>query len=237
MLASFQLIADDAVEYIAEVSTSNKSINFSTVDGDTGNPVSFAPKILTLDYTGTVSYEKYYVRLKLSQAIQDDVVYDGDVILMTRSDYDLTLGFYVGSGVSVYLGNKRGKFELNVIGEEAVAFPVVNRNVKFIDEGGFLGLSYVKQLDRSSLSFSLAYASMDGEIKINEGAASFITTGDTTGYSLSAAWSLPISESTNLSVVLNTIRYDFDDKDLGLALDFSTEQSFDNVSVGLVHYF
>jgi len=238
VMTCFQARADGGPEFVFEAGTSNKSIQFSTIDGGTGNPVNYSAKIVTLDYAGTVLYRNFYTRLKLSQSIKDDVVYDtvkGDVLFMSRSDLDLTLGYYIGGGVSAFIGHKRGEFEANVAVD--VSSPDKNVRAGFIDSGIFAGMSYSVPLEESTVSLNFAYAKLDGEIDIAFPGATASTSGDTTGFSYSASWSKPITDSTSFTVALNVIRYELDDTALLLGTVMDTKQDFDAISVALVHYF
>jgi hypothetical protein len=225
--------ADEDVSVIGEVATSNKQIDFYTTDGGSGAKIRFAADILTLDYAGTVIYRNFYSRVKISQTIKDDSVIINTVVMMERTDQDFTLGYFLGGGVSVFAGYKHGVFEAFVTGDQASDA----MRARFIDNGAFAGVGYSFPVGKGAMSLSLAYADMDGEIEIKS-TTSEITTGDTTGYSFSLNWNTPITETTNFVFGLNSTRYDFDDQDLVIGgYDFSTEQSFDSVSLGLVHYF
>ncbi|MDH5649316.1 MAG: hypothetical protein OEY67_06635 [Gammaproteobacteria bacterium] len=232
VLTSLQLKADEGVNFIGEVSTSNKSIDFYTTDGGTGGKVHFAPDILTLDYAGTLSYQNFYSRIKISQTIMDDKVLFRTLTFMNRSDQDFTLGYYIGGGISMFAGYKRGEFEAFVEGDSSN--PSVR--ARFVDSGAFAGASYSVSFEASSLALTLAYADMDGEISVQSN-GSQKTTGDTTGYSFSVTWSKPITDATSFTAGINATRYEFEDSDLGIGLDFGTEQSFDSISLGLLHYF
>ena len=225
--------AETGINFIGEVMTSNKKIDFITTDGGTGGKVSFPADILTLDYAGTAVYNNFYARFKVSQTIKDDAVLLDTVVMMDRSDEDYTLGYIVGGGVSVFVGYKHGEFEAFVTGDLANSA----RRARFIDNGVFVGAGYTVPVGKSALALSLAYADMDGEIDIKS-TIHDITTGDTTGYSFSINFNTPITDATNFVFGLNSTRYDFEDNDLGISgLDFGTEQSFDSVSLGLVHFF
>lgn len=236
MLSSFQSSADDAWGVIGEVGTSNKDVEFSTFDGSTGTRAVFAFDVLTLDYAGTFYYQNFYTRLKLSRTIQDETIFsNGGVVTATRDDLDLTLGYFLGSGFSGFIGYKRADFE--AISAVDSTTSEINSKTKFIDDGPFIGVSYSLPLQDSSFSFSFAYADMDGEIRRNTAVAGQSTTGSTTGLSYFASWSKPVSESTTFIVSINAVRYDFDDEQDGLGADQSTEQSFDIISLSLSHYF
>lgn len=237
MFASFPLRAEGGLEFVGEVATTNKNIEFLTIDGDTGEPISLAPKIITLDYAATVLYKDFYARAKLSQTIQDDTVFFGDFIVMSRWDADFTLGYYVGKGVSIFAGQKRGVLEADVFVDQVVSPTEPNIRIRFTDSGPFVGMSYRLPLDKSALSFSFAYADMDGKINGFIGLFNVVSTGDTTGFSYSASWTKPVSKLTNFFARLNVIRYEFDDQQQGLSADFNAEQEFDNLSLGIVHYF
>lgn len=237
LFSSVSTFAKGGYSIIGEVSTSNKNIEFTTTDGSTGNKVTFAPDIISLDYAGTVVYGDVYARYKISQTLKDDKAIQNSIITMERSDQDLTIGQFLSAGVSLFIGYKTGEFQAVVAEDTAATNPTMR--VKFVDEGGFAGIGYSTTVGKGALSISLAYADMDGEMTIKTSTGDVQgTTGETTGTSVSINWSTQISESTNFILGLNTTRYDMEDKDLGIGgLDFSTEQKFDSVSLGLSHYF
>lgn len=235
MFVSYQSRAEEGPDFVFEAATSSKSIKFTITDGATGSPETFPADLITLDYAVALLYRDFYARLKLSQSIKDDVLLGEDVLFMSRSDIDFTVGYYIGSGFSAFAGYKRGEFDVNIVAGNASLDP--NMRVRFIDSGPFVGVNYKIDLAKSSLSFVIAYAEMDGEIDVTVPGLRASTTGDTTGVSYTVSWSLPVTESTNLVTALNIIRYKFDDKEIGLGSYLNTEQEFDNISVGLVHYF
>ena len=236
VLTSFQSYAEEEWGVIGEVGTSNKDVEFSTFDGSTGTRAVFAFDVLTLDYAGTLYYQNFYTRLRLSRTIQDDTIFsNGGVINATREDLDLTVGYFLGAGFSGFIGYKRAEFEATSAVDGSTS--EINSITKFVDDGPFIGVSYSLPLQDSSFSFSFAYADMDGEIRRNTAIVSQSTTGSTTGASYFASWSKPVSDSTTFIVSLNAVRYDFDDEKDGLGADQSTEQSFDIISVGISHYF
>ncbi|MCK5666616.1 MAG: hypothetical protein KAI17_24165, partial [Thiotrichaceae bacterium] len=250
MLASFQSSAEEEWGFIGEVGTSHKDVTFEGVEGESGDAINFNPKLLTLDYAGAFFYQNFYTHLKVSQTIKDDSTLDdvNSIVTMSRYDMDITLGYYVGSGFSVFTGYKSGELEAFVFGDAArigtgadptEPNPDSNTQASFKDDGPFIGVSYLLPMDESSFSFSFAYADMDGKITITnggDGGGGGTTTGSTTGFSYSASWNKPVSDQTSFVAALNVIRYTYDDT-AGLGLDFSADQSFDNISLALRHYF
>ncbi len=202
---------------------------------------SFEPSLITLGLHGTLSYGNFFTTINYDDTISDDTQYSngGSLLLMSRQDADLSFGYYLGRGFSAFAGYKDGELNVDVIGEIENNMPVAPYAVVFTDKGPYVGASYTYAMTNSSLSFSLAYADMDGDVAFGTGA----TSGDTTGFSYNMAWNIPVGENTTFISKLNLTRYDFDDKEKGTVdgsnnpQDLSFEQEFNVLSFAIAHYF
>lgn len=116
---------------------------------------------------------------------------------------------------------------------------------EYEEKGFFLGASYglpVQQI--GTLSFSLAYALMDGKYTDNylEGTANpqaFNYEGDSKGYSLGLTWSAPLTDNSGYFVDIRRQRYDMDADDKTPIFDGSvkTEETMMTATLGMQMYF
>ncbi|PIE43009.1 MAG: hypothetical protein CSA50_07390 [Gammaproteobacteria bacterium] len=116
---------------------------------------------------------------------------------------------------------------------------------KYTESGYFLGASYglpIKQ--KGTLSFSLAYALMDGEYTDNYLAGTdtprtFRYKGDSKGYSLGLTWSAALTRKSGYFFDLRRQNYDMDaDDKTGLfGGNAETEETMTTATVGMQMYF
>ncbi|PID43907.1 MAG: hypothetical protein CSA52_03010 [Gammaproteobacteria bacterium] len=116
---------------------------------------------------------------------------------------------------------------------------------KYKESGFFLGASYglqIKQL--GTLSFSVAYALMDGEYTDNylegtETPKTFRYEGDSKGYSLGLTWSAPLTQNTGYFLDLRRQNYnmDADDNTALFSGSVETEENMTTATVGIQGYF
>jgi len=132
-----------------------------------------------------------------------------------REDTTITLGWSIMDGVSVFTGYKYGETTTDGDG--------VNFKETFEEDGPFVGASYSIPFEAGNLTFSAAYASMDGDFKSNQEIEiltglvnitqnSLKYKGDTTGLSFGASWSGELTDNMIYTVSLKHQKYDFDSK-------------------------
>jgi len=202
---------------------------------------TFDPSLATLQLQGTLSYGRFFAIYSNEQTIVDDEeILEGTLFQFERDDEDFTLGYAFGNGFNIFTGYKQGvltAISTNERDGNGGVRPAAK--IEFTDVGAYLGTSYTHQFSNSSLSLSVAYADLNGEIDF--GASD--TTGKTTGFSYSLTWNVPIADSTLFTTKVNLTRYNFDDEEMGTldgdgrTQDLSYDQIFNIFHIGVVHYF
>jgi hypothetical protein len=161
-----------------------------------------------------------------------------------REDISLTLGYNVWRSLNLFAGYMKGKTELTPDPGCGFSAPdsgcldagfnstpsarlnlaldhqyagLTNYQQTYEEEGPYIGLSYAWQIaEAGSLSFSAAYAKMDGEYRDNYAAVAnedFKYTGDSTGTSYGLTWTAPLGENSNYFIDVRKQKYDMDAED------------------------
>jgi len=188
-----------------------------------------------------------------------------------REDMSLTLGYNVWKSLNIFVGYMKGKTELTPDAGCGFSAPdsgcldagfnptpsarlnlaldhqysgLTNYQQTYEEEGPYIGLSYAWQIaDIGSLSFSAAYAKMDGEYQDNYAAIAnenFKYTGDSTGTSFGLTWTAPLGESSNYFIDIRKQKYDMDADDdngnfPGAAVE--TKETMKGLTAGVQFYF
>jgi len=166
----------------------------------------------------------------------------GGLTSVDREDMSLTVGYNVISALNIFVGYMKGKTSLKpeigcvFVAPESTCDTNTNpaglSNLAFLhnyfgatsayeqtyeEEGPYIGLSYAWQIaEAGSLSFSAAYAKMDGEYRDNYAAVAnedFKYTGDSTGTSYGLTWTAPLGENSNYFIDVRKQKYDMDAED------------------------
>ena len=186
-----------------------------------------------------------------------------------REDMSVTFGYNVWDKLNVFMGYMKGKTEFTpdpgcrfsspatsclplAAGKAAnLAFDnewsgKTNYYQSYEEDGPYVGISYSWQIaDAGSLSFSAAYADMDGEYRDNYAGnpnESFKYTGDSTGTSYGLTWTAPLGESSNYFLDLRQQEYDMDAKDAtGFTINkggkVETTETMTSVTAGVQFYY
>jgi len=195
----------------------------------------------------------------------------GGITTVDRDDMSFTLGFNAWRGLNMFAGYMRGETKLTPdIGCSWVAGAVVetcdptqNPNglsnlaflqnylgaggayrQKYVEEGPYIGASYAWQIaEAGSLSFSAAYADMNGKYTDNYDPASnlnFIYKGKSTGSSFGLTWTAPLGESSNYFFDIRQQKYNMsaDDK-TGFfpGNSVKTKETMTGLTAGVQFYF
>jgi len=188
-----------------------------------------------------------------------------------REDMSITLGYNIWTSLNFFVGYMKGKTELTPdpgcgfsppdsgcldAGFNPTPTALLNLAIDhqygglsdyqqtYEEEGPYIGLSYAWQVaDAGSLSFSAAYAKMDGEYRDNYAAVAnqnFKYTGDSTGTSFGLTWTAPLGESSNYFIDIREQKYDMDADDNngnfpGAAV--KTEETMKGFTAGVQVYF
>lgn len=196
----------------------------------------------------TAVYDRYYVALKRDDSFDDaltntSVPFTGGKSSVQREDMSITFGMNVIPNVNVFIGYMDGETTLkNITG---FVPPQSSRYTQeYKEDGLFIGTSYALPVqDVGTLSFSFAYAFMDGTYEDNFAAfpnLDFEYEGDSEGLSLGVTWSAPLTETVGYYVDLRFQQYDFEGDDGNgnfPGTDVETEEQIVTYSAGLQWYF
>lgn len=228
------------------------AINFKNSDFDVGGK-KLSPSFITLDISGALAYDKYYIAFNYDPTLKEHLEHDTDInqsgeqedtyLNITRVDYSTAIGMNVWETVNIFAGWKFGETAVNSFSNarsiQAGNFQDINFELYFREEGPFVGTSYTyKHKDKGNLSLSLAYAQMAGEIELKSIVQKEILDGDTTGLSYGLEWSGPLSNNMIYKLGYKAHRYRF--KQDGLASngeDFSSDVLFNMFYLGVANYF
>lgn len=155
--------------------------------------------------TGGLAYGRFSAAANLSGSISDADVseedFTGDA---NRRDFDLTVGYQWFDNLSVFVGYKDGETEMDIVGR-ADNDPI--RGEESYQQGGpFVGVSSGWRLgEAGKLDLSVAFADLDADNRfISDGTLKpgdniefddieGSTSGDSSGYSASVTWTMPLT--------------------------------------------
>ncbi len=196
----------------------------------------------------TAVYDRFYVAIKRDDSFDDaltntTVPFTGGKSSVEREDMSLTFGMNVVTGLNVFVGYMDGETTLkNITGFASAQTPRYTQEYK--EDGLFTGVSYSLPIkEMGTLSFSTAYAFMDGTYEDNFNGApnqDFEYDGDSEGLSLGVTWSAPITETIGYYLDLRYQQYDFEGDDANgnfPTTDVETEEKLLTYSAGLQWYF
>ncbi len=219
---------DDEISIVGGVAYNWKNEDFKI----NGKP--FKPEFTTVDWSLIAAYRSFYVKVNFDQSIKDSFQIDNSAsgsgtpdnqaILFSRDDIGLTFGYSVLDNVTVFAGFTRGETEGAGTGQiidegTGPAFSTVS--ISIIEQGPFVGASYSYYLHNSgSLSFSLAYAKLDGEVMLRNASTliatrattfnSQVAKGDADGLSYSVTWTDLFAENILYNIGFKQTDYKFD---------------------------
>lgn len=137
--------------------------------------------------------------------IEAEISEEEDTGNASRYDLDLTIGYKVNDQWSVFGGYKDGETEIDFSPRESG----MATSESYAQDGPYIGASYSWRFERAgSLNFSVAYALLDATNNFSantdepeEGEAlefddlTGLVTGETSGFSYAATWTMPLSSN------------------------------------------
>ncbi|MFV1997273.1 MAG: hypothetical protein ACC641_04595 [Acidiferrobacterales bacterium] len=205
--------ANNETLFIPSIGVGRGSLSFAR----TGSALPDATDTATyfmLSVGGTVLLNRFYFNAMVDIPLSDDSYYSGGrVTKVNREDYNFTLGYSVLDWLSTYAGYTIGR--TNTIGTTPDSFDFVTDHN---DSGVFLGISLSKNFrQKSTFSFNLAYANLDGSIRTrtadpNPPYSSFTdrtVLGPTTGLGYGFHWTAAGKGNTSYFVKLTARHYSF----------------------------
>lgn len=240
-LAGTTVVAEEKIYGIdVGLGFNRKQLEYSFIDID-ANPI-----FNTMAINATGFYKNAYIAGEYEILLTDDTNYEAEkggsvtVLVFERKDANLTAGYNVWRGLSIFGGYKYGA-------TIAVAQPPVQQKIVSSELGPFAGISYGHRLGSGALGISIAYADMDGEVRVKfmgTGTSTDIP-GKTRGLSYGLSWSAPLTDQIDYRLGIKVNRYQFKVDDpsqdvLGTsrpAGDFNTDENFTIYSIMLSRQF
>ncbi|MDH5648021.1 MAG: hypothetical protein OEY67_00070 [Gammaproteobacteria bacterium] len=231
-------------------------VKYQTVDFEIAN-ISFSPLFVSNSLNFTAFKDNFYMSVEHDISTKDHQeltisANEAQFINMGRTDTNFTVGFLATSSLNVFAGYKLATLNAKLDTVLDPDFTGDNapraQDVEFKDSGFYVGASYTQRFgDSGALSYSAAYADMDGEVSFT-GAEydpgtntiktfSAKTEGTTSGISLGITWSDSFSESSTYNVAFKVNLYEFEDEALTTGENMSTKETFTILSIGLSKYF
>ncbi len=189
--------------------------------------------------TAGMAYERFNLALNVSGSMSDADVseedFTGDA---SRRDYDLTVGYQLNENISVFLGYKSGKTDLDVLGRDEDE--PYSDSEYYEQSGPFVGINFGwRPTENGKLDVSLAYADLDAENRFfadndgqdeDEEAPEFDdisgrNSGSSDGYSLSISWTMPLTGNLLFRTKFRHNSYEQDIRVDGQTFNGITEES------------
>ena len=102
------VIPVSAAEYFTNAGVSFKRLDFSVQDPASKADYALSPVFTMLSVSGGMVVEDYYLAVTLEQSLfdaeLDSAVLSGDKDSLSRSDSNITLGYYIKNNISVFAG-------------------------------------------------------------------------------------------------------------------------------------
>lgn len=238
---------------------------YQTVDFAVAN-TEFKPLFVSNTLNIAASRDRIYINFEHDISVKDhqELEFGPNEILfigMGRSDTNLTFGYLLNDSASIFMGYKQATLDvkLNSVIEPSGGAPVPTpppyvgnqpraQDVEFSDKGLYVGASYTHNVgETGALSYSVAYADLDGEVSIMSAEYDVTTNtilrnftkidGSTSGISWGIVWTDGFAENVAYNIALKMNLYEFDDEVLLGGNDLSTEETFTILSIGLRKYF
>lgn len=201
---------------------------------------------------GSAALGKFYATLLYGDSIESENVSEEDELgEASRTDLDLTIGYRIGRGWTLFGGYKRG--------ETAIDFRVrdtdIEQRERYREDGFYVGASYAWRFERAgSLSLTLAYIAFETDLRFTAGfdeedeedgedeeeALEFddlegTFSGDSDGYSAGIGWVMPLGSRLAFRTQLKVNAFDLEVVHEGRT--FRPDQRLTYFDVGLLYAF
>jgi len=196
--------------------------------------------------TAGLAYQRFNLALNASGSIRDADVSEEDYTgSAQRQDLDLTFGYQANAFLSLFIGYKSGRTDLDLLSRvpaDPANDPTYARASEYYEQSGpFVGINLGQRFaNAGKLDFSIAYADLDANNRffsdtevdgVNPGEAlefddiSGKTSGSSTGYSINLSYTLPIAGNLLYRTKLRFNRYQQDIRYEGTDFNDIREQS------------
>jgi len=200
----------------------------------TVNTLTFST--LNLSLTGVQKKVFISINTEIPFSDQTYVVNEQDsnaIRTFERENLSLTAGYEIYRGLNVFGGYS---YEANHYFNDSISNTGAVTNVTEKDSGLFLGMIYSQNFSNyGSVSATVSYALLDGEISGNDSSNMFTNnSGDTTGFNFSLTYTNRYSADLNYFLSTAVKNYEYDNVSSGAGnLNFVKEKYYFSVSAGL----
>jgi hypothetical protein len=216
--------ADSEVTVVGALDFAFKDL---TLESPGGGGAQFNTTLITINPGVAVAYRRVYVNINFDKSIDSASTTQIEnglpaMLTMSRSDAVLTLGYRVFDSVSLYAGWLSGEIGAYLIGERQTAglgtYVFYTQEISYTEKGPFAGIAFAHNFsDKGSVSISVAYAKLDGEISqtrytggATPGTAYDNNGSDVKGLSYSLIWTGPLNGSMSYRLGVKSTRYEGD---------------------------
>ena len=162
-------------------------VNFKNLTFNPGGTTTTTP-LTTINPNLILAYKRWYGSISYDGALADGTISMRDnnyaqTLSISRSDVILTGGYRVGGNLSVFGGYIGGNIKALQTGPRDNAGSVywTVSDISYSETGPFLGSAYTIPVGKkSSLNFSVAYANMQGSLRMNTTSTIMTGTGSPT---------------------------------------------------------
>jgi len=155
----------------------------------------------------------------------------------TRSDANLTVGYRVWPWLNVFGGYLHGKSELQRVQYQSLVLDELFI-FRYNETGPFAGVSLSHSFSKhGTLSFSVAYAKLDGKVTfIRNGYEFKFPTADTSGFSYSLLWIGSLDSTLSYRVGIKATRYEIDFSNFSTTIA-PVKESYSSIFLGITKAF
>lgn len=207
---------------------------------------------VTANLTGAATWRRWNLSLNAAFDVSEaDISEEEDLGSAGREDIDLTLGYQLHRNWGLFAGYKRGETTMDFVPREPDDDGnYLRTSESYEQEGPFIGASFAWQFERAGrLSISAAYADLratnhfaaNTDEDEEDEAPEFddltgTVKGDTTGFSYTLAWTMPLSSRLLFQTRFKVNDYQQDIRFEGETFD-NIDETLSSLHVGLSYVF
>jgi hypothetical protein len=210
---------------------------------------TFQPTLWTLNVSPSLAWRGFFLSLGLERSLGESSTADYQAFSSTWSDRrysreenNLTLGYNVWAGLSVFAGYLENSTIMNFTNYSVGASGLQNYGqTTYTEKGPYYGLGYSHRFaSGGAVAVNYAYLKGRGTYETKQPVSVAFPlqefNGDVTGSGFGLSWTAPLTGSLYYRLGYKGNRYTFDFTDQnGLAR--TTKQSYDSLYLGIATYF
>jgi hypothetical protein len=244
-------VAQQNLSFSTSVDLNYKQMSLEATQVAGPNTISntFSPTLWTLNVSPSLAWRGVFVSLGLERSLGEgstsDYISNGTSWSdrrFTREENNLTLGYNVWAGLSLFVGQLSNRTEMTFT-NYGIGGNTLNGygHASYTEKGPYFGLGYSHRFaGGGSASVNYAYLKGSGNFTNKNPAAPSAfqyqsNDGDVTGSGFGVSWSAPLTGSLYYRLGYKGNRYTFDFSDQNGPR--STKQKYDSFFLGLANYF